>query len=52
MLGDTADQENGFHRANTVLVSSTVSPAAMPSFPLKAKAAAPGRHPSSQLSGS
>jgi hypothetical protein len=30
MLGATADRENGFQGANTVLVSSTVSPAAIP----------------------
>jgi len=52
MLEATADEENGFQGANTVLVSSTVSPAAIPRRALNAKAVAPGRHPSSQLSGS
>jgi hypothetical protein len=52
MLGDTADGENGFQGANTVLVSSTVSPEATPTRALNANAVDPGRHPSSQLSGS
>jgi hypothetical protein len=52
MLGDTADGENGFQGANTVLVSSTVSPEATPRRALNANAVDPGRHPSSQLSGS
>jgi hypothetical protein len=52
MLEDTADEENGFHFANTVLVSSTVSPAAAPSRARNAKAVAPVLQPSSQQSGS
>ena len=49
-LEDTADEEKGFHFANTVLLSSTVSPAAAPSRARNAKAFAPARQPSSQLS--
>jgi len=52
MLAATADEEKGFHFANTVLVSSTVSPEATPRRALNANAVDPGRHPSSQLSGS
>jgi hypothetical protein len=52
MLEATADEEKGFHFANTVLVSSTVSPAAIPRRALNAKVVAPDRHPSSQLWGS
>jgi hypothetical protein len=52
MLEETADGENGFQGANTVLVSSTVSPAAMPRRALNAKAVAPGRPPSTQVAGS
>ena len=52
MLEATADRENGFHFANTVLVSSTVSAAAVASHARKAKVVAPARHPSIQLSGS
>jgi hypothetical protein len=52
MLADTADGENGFHGANTVLVSSTVSRAAATRRALKANAVDPGLHPSSQMSGS
>jgi len=36
MLEATADEENGFQGANTVLVSSTVSPAAIPRRALNA----------------
>jgi hypothetical protein len=49
MLEETADGENGFQAANTVLVSSTVSPAAISSRALRANALAPGRQPSTQL---
>jgi len=52
MLEATADEEKGFHLANTVRVSSIVSPAAIPRRALKANAIDPGRHPSSQLLGS
>ena len=52
MLEETADGENGFQGANTVLVSSTVSRAAAASRALKANAVDPGLHPSSQMSGS
>jgi hypothetical protein len=52
MLEDTADGENGFQGANMVLVSSIVSPEAIPRRALNAKAVASGRHPSNQLSGS
>jgi hypothetical protein len=52
MLEATADEEKGFHFANTVLVSSTVSPAAVPRRARKAKAVAPGRQPSRELWGS
>jgi hypothetical protein len=40
----TADEEKGFQRANTVLVSSTVSRAATPSTAHIANWGAPGRH--------
>jgi hypothetical protein len=50
MLEATADEEKGFHFANTVFVSSTVNPAAIPRRALNANAVDPGRHPSSQLS--
>ena len=52
MLEKTADGENGFQGAKTVLVSSTVSPAAIARRALNANAVAPGRHPTTQLSGS
>ena len=52
MLEHTADGGNGFQGANMVLVSSTVSPAAILSRALNAKAVASGRHPSNQFSGS
>jgi hypothetical protein len=52
MLEETADEEEAFHFANAVFVSSTVRPAAILRRPLKANAVAPGLHDSSQLSGS
>jgi hypothetical protein len=52
MLEATADEEKGFQGANTVRLSSTVSPAAIPRLALNANAVATGRHPSSRQSGS
>lgn len=49
MLEATADAEKAFQSANTVLVSSTVSSAAIPRRALRANALAPDRHPSTQL---
>jgi hypothetical protein len=49
---ETAFWEKGFHFANTVLVSSTVSLAAVPRRARSAKVVAPARQPSSQLSAS
>jgi hypothetical protein len=47
----TADEEKGFQGANTILVSSTVSCAALPSTARIANWEAPGRHISIQVSG-
>jgi hypothetical protein len=52
MLDDPADEQKGFQGAKTVLVSLTVSRAAVPSRALNAKAFASGRQPSSQQSAS
>jgi hypothetical protein len=52
MLAETADKENGFHGAKMVRVSSTVSPAAIPSRARRAKEIPPFSQPSSQLSAS
>jgi|SRR5450759_1057326 hypothetical protein len=52
VCGATADGEKGFQGANTVLVSSTVRPPAIPRRALKSNDVDPGRHPSSQMSGS
>jgi hypothetical protein len=45
MLEEAADEQKGFQGAKTVLVSSTVSPAAVRSRALNAKAVPPIRHP-------
>jgi len=50
MPASTADEENAFHFANAVFVSSTVSPAVILRRPLNANAVPPGRQLSSQSS--
>ena len=52
MLAETADKENAFHGTNMVLLSSTVSPAAIPRRARRAKEVPPSRQPSTQLLGS